>query len=86
MHAQGPELALGLLEQFAHAGLPAHARVRGPLLAAALQLLVHIAPDPAGARKIRSISELHITGADTLELRTLYRFDGVSFVESFLDR
>jgi type IV secretory pathway ATPase VirB11/archaellum biosynthesis ATPase len=86
MHAQSPELALGLLEQFAQAGLPAHARVKGPLLAAALQVFVHVAPDPGGARKVRSISELQLTGSDTLELRTLYRYDGAAFVESFLGR
>lgn len=84
MHAQGPELAVALLEQFAHAGLPAHARVRGPLLAAALQVVLHIAPDASGARKIRSISELRSSGADALELRTLFRHDGTAFVESFL--
>jgi Flp pilus assembly CpaF family ATPase len=86
MHAQGPELALGLLEQFAQAGLPAHAHVKGPLLAAALQVFVQVAPDPSGARRVRSISELQLTGSDTLELRTLYRYDGAAFVESFHGR
>lgn len=84
MHAPSPELALALLEQFAQAGLPAHTRVRGPLMAAAIQVLVHVAPDAGGVRRVRSITEVQLDAAQTIELKTLYRHDGKAFIASFL--
>jgi pilus assembly protein CpaF len=84
MHAPSPELALALLEQFAQAGLPSHTRVRGPLMAAAIQVLVHIAPDAGHVRRVRSVTELQLDAAQMIELKTLYRHDGKAFIASFL--
>jgi pilus assembly protein CpaF len=81
MHAPDPQVALTLLELFAQSTVRVHADGHGvrPLLAAALQLLVHLAPDATGARRVLGISELHQTEPGTLELRPLFRYDGKSF-------
>jgi pilus assembly protein CpaF len=79
MHAPDPQVALTLLELFAQSSVRANGHGVKPLLAAALQLLVHLAPDATGARRVLGISELHQTEPGTLELRPLFRYDGKSF-------
>jgi pilus assembly protein CpaF len=86
MHAPNPAVALGLLELGAQTALGSSLPLSPQLMAAAVQLLVHVGPDPMGARRVLSISELHVTVAATLELRALFRYDGKDFVASFLSR
>jgi pilus assembly protein CpaF len=80
MHAPNPQIALTLLELFAHSALPSAGRGIKPLMAAALQVLVHLAPDSSGTRRVHSICELRHVQPDTLELRPLFRYDGSSFL------
>jgi pilus assembly protein CpaF len=79
MHAPNPEVALTLLELFGQATLRADGRGIKPLVAAALQLLVHLAPDGSGTRRVLSICELRAT-PDAFELRPLFRYDGKAFL------
>jgi Flp pilus assembly CpaF family ATPase len=83
MHAPSPNVALSLFEHGAHSAMRQPVAAPGPLMAAALQLLVHVGSDASGARRVQSISELRLTPASTLELRTLFRHDGKAFVASF---
>jgi pilus assembly protein CpaF len=80
MHAPNPQIALTLLEVFAQSALPSAGRGVKPLLAAALHVLVHLAPDRVGTRRVLSISELRYSQPDTLELRPLFRYDGKAFL------
>ncbi|MET0390859.1 MAG: ATPase, T2SS/T4P/T4SS family [Polyangiales bacterium] len=86
MHAPTPAVALSLLEHGARTAQRASEPVPGPLMAAALQLLVHVGPDATGARKVQSISEVRVSSSAEIELRTLFRHDGKTFVASFLGR
>jgi len=81
LHAPNQEVARSLIEHAARSertssGLP------GPLVAAALQLLVHVGADSAGARRILGMSELRLTPSGTVELRPLFHHDGKGFVTS----
>jgi len=78
MHAPNPEVARSLIEHGARG--ERSASLPGPLLAAALQLLVHVGADASGARKILNISELRLSHAGAIELRTLFQYDGKAFV------
>jgi len=87
MHAPSATIALCLLEHGARVGVgDGNASVPAPLLAAAVQLLVHVEADAQGTRRIQSLSELRLTASDTLEVRTLFRHDGKAFVASFHGR
>jgi pilus assembly protein CpaF len=79
MHAPNPEIALTLLELYAGAALRSESRGLKPLMAAGLQVLVHLAPDSSGARRVLGISELQQPTPDSLELRTQFRYDGKAF-------
>ncbi|HEX4353938.1 MAG TPA: ATPase, T2SS/T4P/T4SS family [Polyangiales bacterium] len=76
VHAPDPNVALTLLELF---GRSSRNSIR-PLMAAAIDLLVHLAPDGSGQRRILSISKLRREDDDQLELRVLYRYDGKAFL------
>jgi pilus assembly protein CpaF len=80
MHAPSPQIALTLLELFGQATLRSAGQGIKPLVAAALQLLVHLAPDGTGTRRVLSISELHQPQPHELELRPLFRYDGKAFL------
>jgi Flp pilus assembly CpaF family ATPase len=83
MHAPDPAVALSLLTHAAGltvGGNPA------ALIAAALQLFVHVGPDSAGVRRVLSIQELQLGPAGVPELRKLFRHDAGGFVASFLGR
>jgi Flp pilus assembly CpaF family ATPase len=80
MHAANPQVALTLLEAFAHGALPSAGRGVRPLLAAAVQLLVHLGPDASGARRVHSICELRHLPSDALEVRPVFRYDGKAFL------
>jgi len=86
MHAPTAAVALSLLEHGTDGSVGGNANVPAPLIAAALQLLIHVGEDPSGTRRIQSISELRLTPPSTLEVRTLFRHDGKGFVASFLGR
>jgi pilus assembly protein CpaF len=81
MHAPTPQTALLQLELFAQAALGGGRQSLAPLLASALNLLVHIAATPEGTRKVQSISELKSGKEKTLELTTLYRLEPRGFVK-----
>ena len=46
------------------------------LIAQALQLVVHVGLDAGGARRVLSIVEVRGARDSTLELTTLFRYDG----------
>jgi pilus assembly protein CpaF len=83
MHAPNPEVARSLLEHGARPDRQGHG-LPGPLVAAAVQQLVHVGTDSAGARKVLGVSELRLTASGTLELRPVFHYDGKAFVASFL--
>jgi pilus assembly protein CpaF len=87
MHAPTPTVALSLIEHGARSEMGvSSAGIPAPLMAAAIQYLVHVGPDTGGARRILNLSELRTTAAGALEVRTLFRHDGKAFVASFLGR
>ena len=86
MHAPDPSSALTQLELFSSlalgGGAPMAAGARdslASLLAAAVQVLVHVAPSKDGSRRIQSISEVRGAQGDRLEVATLHRHEGGSF-------
>jgi pilus assembly protein CpaF len=76
MHAPTPGVALQLLELMTGAEA-ASARVVKQLLAAAIQLLVHIGPDVNGTRRVLSIAEMRKGLADAPD--PLFEWDGKAF-------
>jgi pilus assembly protein CpaF len=83
MHAPDPAVALSLLTH--SAGLTVGDNPSA-LLAAALQLFVHVGPDSAGVRRVLSIQELQLGPSGVPELRKLFRHEAGGFVASFLGR
>jgi Flp pilus assembly CpaF family ATPase len=76
MHAPSPSLALEQLELFAQVELGGGHGSLARLLSRAASLLVHVAPDNDGTRRVQSIAELCGARDETLEITTLYRYDG----------
>jgi pilus assembly protein CpaF len=80
MHAPTPQTALLQLELFAQAAVGGGKTSLQPLLASALNVLVHIASTAEGTRRVMSITEVK-TGVSGLELRGVFRLDGKTFVK-----
>jgi pilus assembly protein CpaF len=80
MHAPTPQTALLQLDLFAQAAVGGGRTSLAPLLASALNILVHVAATSEGTRKIQSISELKGGKEKSLELATLFRLDPKGFV------
>jgi pilus assembly protein CpaF len=76
MHAPTPGVALQLLELMTGAE-GSSGRVVKQLLAAAIQLLVHIGPDVNGSRRVLSIAEVRKGLADVPD--ALFEWDGKAF-------
>jgi pilus assembly protein CpaF len=80
MHAPTPQTALLQLDLFAQAAIGGGRTSLAPLLASALNVLVHVAATSEGTRRIQSISELKSGKDKALELTTLFRLEAKSFV------
>ena len=76
MHASSPGGALEQLELFAQLATSGSRASLAALIAQAFSLLVHIAPDGAGNRKVQSISEIRGAQGNALEVALLYKYDG----------
>jgi pilus assembly protein CpaF len=81
MHAPTPQTALLQLDLFAQAAVGGGRTSLAPLLASALNVLVHVAATTEGSRKIQSISELKVGKEKSLELTTLFRLEPKGFVK-----
>jgi pilus assembly protein CpaF len=81
MHAPTPQTALLQLDLFAQAAVGGGRTSLAPLLASALNVLVHVAATSEGTRKIQSISELKSGKEKVLELTTLFRLEAKGFVK-----
>jgi pilus assembly protein CpaF len=79
MHAPTPETALLQLELFAKAALGGVRTSLAPLLASALQVVVHIASSGEGARRVQGISEVRVNKSGALELALRFRYDSKGF-------
>ncbi|HTU62879.1 MAG TPA: ATPase, T2SS/T4P/T4SS family [Polyangiales bacterium] len=86
LHAPSPQVALSLLAHSAGQALGGNAGLATVLLGSALSLFIHVGSDPSGTRRLLSIQELQRNTAGLPELRPLFRFEGGSFVASFLAR
>ncbi|MFI5309554.1 MAG: hypothetical protein ACHQ53_19515, partial [Polyangiales bacterium] len=76
MHAPTPAAAIEQLEMFAQIALGGQRASLAGLIAQAFQLLVHVGADGSGARRVLTISEVRGARDETLDLATLYRYDG----------
>jgi pilus assembly protein CpaF len=76
MHAPSPAAALEQLEMFAQVALGGARASLATLIAQAFQLLVHVSTDSGGARRVLSIAEIRGAHESTLDLSTLFRYDG----------
>jgi len=76
MHAASPDGALEQLELFAQLATSGSRASLATLITHAFSVLIHIASDGSGARRVQSISEIRSASDNTLELSTLYRYDG----------
>jgi pilus assembly protein CpaF len=81
MHAASPSGALEQLELFAQMSTAGSRASLAALIAQAFSLLVHIASDGSGARRVQSISEIRGARDSTLEVTPLYRYDGAFKLE-----
>jgi pilus assembly protein CpaF len=82
MHAPTPETALLQLELFAQAALGGVRTSLAPLLASALQIIVHIASSGEGTRRVQGISEVRANKSGVLELSPRFRFDNKAFAKA----
>lgn len=81
MHAPTPQTALLQLDLFAQASVGGGRTSLAPLLASALNVLVHVATTADGMRKVHSISELRSGKERSLELSTMFRLEPKGFVK-----
>ena len=80
MHAPTPETALLSLELFTQAALGDARTSLSPLLASAVQVIVHIASSSEGPRRILGIFELRAGASERLETYPRFRYENKSFV------
>jgi pilus assembly protein CpaF len=81
MHAPTPQTALLQLELFAQAAVGGGRTSLAPLIASALNVLVHVAAVSEGTRRVQSISELKSGKEKSLELTTVFRLEPKGFVK-----
>ncbi|HKP57611.1 MAG TPA: ATPase, T2SS/T4P/T4SS family [Polyangiales bacterium] len=82
MHAPTPDIALLQLELFAQAALGGGRTSLAPLLATALQIVIHIATTPEGARRVQGIFEVRTNKGGALELSPRFRYDAKGFARA----